>query len=180
MTENRVYFENVHSYFTDKEIKGVAARLRDHEISLCVDSGAPTIRASFLDIGIFINEHLTEAIAMGLLAPAAYDVLKSSILAATKAIYHRVRIYQSQKTRKADPYIRLQTKDKEINILVPDDLSTDELSKYIDDAITLAANIISICNDNSKHLFIEKDSSGGNTRAITLNQYVAEKKAREK
>lgn len=117
---------------------------------------------------------------MGLLAPAAYDILKSSIRAATKAIYHRIRIHQSQKTRKADPYIRLQTEDKEINILVPDDLPTDELSKYIDDAITLAANIISTSNDKSKHLFIEKDSSDGNTRAKTLNQYVAEKKATEK
>lgn len=107
MADNKIFFECTNAYFTEAEIADIAIQLRKCDIDVCVDPVTQRYKASFLDIGVFLNEYLTEAIVMGLLIPTTYGIVKSSILAAVNTIRKKMKICQADKIRNVDPYVKL-------------------------------------------------------------------------
>lgn len=180
MADSKIFFECANAYFTETEIADIATQLRERNIDVCIDSVTQRYKASFLDIGIFLNDHLTEAIVMGLLIPTTYDIVKSSILAGIKAIRKKMKICQADKIRDADPYIKLQAETYEINILIPNDLSDDELAAYLDEAFALAKGHVANPEKRYEHFFIERDELDGKVRMKTMLEYGSERAAKTK
>lgn len=115
---------------------------------------------------------MTELIVTGYLAPALYDIIKSSFLAAIRAIRRNVQILQSGKTRNAEPYIRFAKDDTEINILISDEISDEDLVSYLEDALALLKD-----GETRKDAtcFIEKSATHDTPRVKTIQQYVKDR-----
>jgi len=124
--------ENLSSGLSSNEMEEMERELNSYDIGLAfVETRA--IRASaFESLFIFINEHLTELIITGLLAPTAYDIIKSTVLLITRKSKGFIMKSNRNEPKECSKSLRLRVGEAEIIAPIPGGLSDDQFSKYMD------------------------------------------------
>lgn len=130
--ENIIVLENASVYLSDNEFIELDEQLSQYDINLkAFESHAP--KATLHDINVFISENITELMIAGLLMPAIYDIIKSSMKIIIFKIRGKVKILQSGKIREAVPCLQFKTKNGEISAPIPSNLSEEQFERYMDE-----------------------------------------------
>lgn len=182
MDSNKViFFEGGMDYLSKTELKEIKHDLQKLNIELGASSSIGVYKQFIFDIGIFINESLVNTIINNILLSATYDMVKSCILKAIRAIRSKVKVFQGDETRPAEPYIRFYYDDRSINVLIPDSIENDILSEYLDSAIHLIReNQEEIRNvSKTEDYVIEMNMAQKMATLKTMHQYAWEKAGKQ-
>jgi len=127
--ENNIMLENVSMLFSNEERDSIVQAFDEQEIGVLF-FGKRGMQSSIFDTAmIYINSNLTDLIIAGLLAPAAYDLLKNTILFVGRKISAFVH-----RAKKDAPVISLKMKsgDAEIIAPIPTNLSNEQFQMYME------------------------------------------------
>lgn len=129
---NSIAFRNVAYFISPDDRIELEEKLKKHGIGVSFFE-TRGIQASAYDfIFLYINQNLTELIIAGLLAPAAYDVIKTSILLIYKRIKNLSHATRSVRSKEITPSIQLKAGNAEIIAPIPQNLSDEQFGMYMD------------------------------------------------
>lgn len=124
-----IMLENFSLLFPDDERVQIKKLLNEQSIGvLFVETRG--VQASFIEAAsIYINEHLTELILTGLIAPAAYDAIKIAI----SAVIGKIKSWFRPPKRDSPVVcLKFKTANAEIIAPIPDYLSNEQFKIYMD------------------------------------------------
>lgn len=127
--ESGMTLENLSMLFSQEERSQIKEKLHEQNIGVLFFEKRG-VQASFFDAAaIYINAHLTELILTGLLAPAAYDVIKATV----SAVIGKIKSWVSS-VKKDRPVVclRFTTAKSEIIAPIPDYLTDEQFKIYMD------------------------------------------------
>jgi hypothetical protein len=107
----------------------IASELNEYNIGIEFIETRGIENSIFDTFSIYINVHLTELIITGLLAPAAYDVIKNSVILIVKSI---CRFAFRRKKDEPEVCIKFKTDKAEIIAPVPENLNDTQFACYMD------------------------------------------------
>lgn len=127
--ENNIMLENISFLFSSEERDSIEKAFDEQEIGILFFEKRGIQNSIFDTAMIYINSNLTDLIIAGLLAPAAYDLLKNTILFVGRKISAFVH-----RAKKDEPVISLKMKsgDAEIIAPIPTNLSNEQFQIYMD------------------------------------------------
>lgn len=132
------------------------------------------IKNSIFDgIEIILNNNLFNMLVGGVLMPAAYDVLKNSLVIIIKKIRNsNIKLLRANKDPKpVNAVIKVKTDAGEIIASIDQELSPEEVEKYIE-ALIMAHKIANNIPDNKNQHFIVEKTSDGNLEVLILSEYL--------
>ena len=180
--ESNISVVNV-SYFIPLESrKELEQALSSHEIGLLFyEQRQNSIQASlFQTIIVYVNEHLTELLIYGILAPTAYDTLKKAIHFVAKSISGFIRKRDKDET---DPSMKFKIGNAEVIAPIPSNLSDEQFSSYMD---TLKNTLKRLSDNEARKVerydrfIVEYDRKTENLYIKTVSQYGSERAAEQR
>jgi hypothetical protein len=138
------------------------------------------LQALFSTVCFYINAHLTELFICGLLAPAAYDVFKSTIFAISKRI---MSFLKNHKNKEENPGIQLKIGKAEIIVPIPNNLSDEQFSIYMDSVRELSKSFIDSepkIRETFSCFIMEYNDETSYLSIKTINQYGMERIAEQR
>lgn len=174
-TENMIGIglENASIYLSDNELMELDKNLLQYDIHLIPfeNHGA---KASLNDINVFISENITELMIAGLLMPAIYDTIKSTMKIIIYKIKEKVRILKSGNIREAVPCLRFKTKNGEISAPIPSNLSEDQFERYMDEIKIAIESIHTNPQIKYESFVVEQNEKSLKVEIKTMLQYTQE------
>ncbi|HCX79664.1 MAG TPA: hypothetical protein DG577_09650 [Firmicutes bacterium] len=127
--ESGISARNVSHFLPPEERKALEEELNRHGIGLVFFEQRSAQASIFKTIVVYLNEHLTELFITGLLAPAAYDAIKTTLLCLTKhiAIFFR----KHGKKEETYPNMRITIGKAEVIAPIPSNLNEKQFSAYL-------------------------------------------------
>lgn len=129
--ESEISAVNVSYFMPNEKREELKKALSNHEINMLFrEQRHDSVQASlFQTIVLYINEHLTELFICGLLAPAAYDIVKTTILYIAKSIS---KLIQKPGKDETYPSMKLNIGNAEIIAPIPTNLNEEQFTSYMD------------------------------------------------
>jgi hypothetical protein len=127
----------------------------------------------FDGIEIILNNNLFNMLVGGVLMPAAYDILKNSLVVIVKKIKNsNVKFLRANKDPEPiNAVIKIKTDVGEIIASIDQELTPEEVEKYIE-ALIMAHKIASNTLDNKNQYFIVDKTSDGELEVLLLSEYL--------
>lgn len=142
--ENVIAADNLSLILSQEEKESIAAALNEQEIGLLFVEKRSMVQAVFQTVYLYINENLTELIIAGLIAPAAYDAIKSTV----SRIVDRMRKRLKNPEREAAVVsLKLESGNVEITAPIPTTLTDEQFSQYMD---MLRASVAQMSSDQDR------------------------------
>jgi hypothetical protein len=180
--ENTIMVENLSKSLSDNERKKIEDMLHSNNIHIGFYETGP--QASLFDaITIFFNEPLTKMIITGLLTSGTYDVIKFVVSCFLSKLKNAFLIKFDSKegvVKKNIPQLNLhlRTGNAEINILVSDNLSHEQMLEYMDKArktiIELEKTKIRNLKNHETFVIVSYDDKSELVKVMTIVQYAKE------
>jgi hypothetical protein len=173
LNSNGLILINSYMCFTPEERKKLEESFEknDMEIFFIEQRG---INSSIFDgIEIILNNNLFNMLVGGVLMPAAYDILKNSLVVIVKKIKNsNVKFLRANKDPEPiNAVIKIKTDVGEIIASIDQELTPEEVEKYIE-ALIMAHKIASNTLDNKNQYFIVDKTSDGELEVLLLSEYL--------
>jgi hypothetical protein len=178
MQYDAIILENGPMYLTQTELNNLKRTLKESNITLQTFSN-DTPKDALNDISVYICAHITELFIAGLLIPAAYDILKSSLKFIIFRIKEKVKIIQAGKVREAQPCIQFQICNGEIIALIPKNLSENQFDKYMDELLQAVRSVKTDSRKKYVSFIIKQNEVTLEIEAKTMQQYAQEQYAKQ-
>lgn len=177
--ENIIVLENASIYLSGAEFMELDEQLSQYDIHLkAFENHGP--KGSLHDINVFISENITELMIAGLLMPAIYDTIKSSMKIVIYKIRGKVKILQSGKIREAIPCLELKTKNGQISAPIPLNLSEEQFERYMDEIKRAIESIQPNPQIKYESFVVEQNEKSLKVEAKTMLQYAQEQCQKQK
>lgn len=127
--EDYIMVKNMSFVIGCEERNIITSKLNENNIGIEFIETRGIENSIFDAFSIYINAHLTELIITGLLAPAAYDAIKNSVILIVKSI---CRFTFRRKKDEPEVCIKFKTDKAEIIAPVPENLNDTQFASYMD------------------------------------------------
>lgn len=173
LNSNGLILINSYMCFTPEERKKLEQSFEKNDMEIFFIEQRGINNSIFDGIEIILNNNLFNMLVGGVLMPAAYDVLKNSLVVIVKKIKNsNVKILRANKDPEPiNAVIKIRTDVGEIIASIDQELSPEEVEKYID-ALIMAHKIASNTLDNKNQYFIVDKVSDGNLEVLLLSEYL--------
>ncbi|EGO9350421.1 hypothetical protein DSM16_14450, partial [Enterococcus faecalis] len=142
LNSNGMILINSYMFFTPEERTELKQNFEENNIELFFLEERGIKNSIFDGIEIILNNNLFNMLVGGVLMPAAYDVLKNSLVIIVKKIRNsNVKLLRANKDPEpVNAVIKVKTDAGEIIASIDQELSSEEVEKYID-ALIMAHKI---------------------------------------
>lgn len=173
LNSNGMILINSYMCFTPEERKKLEQSFEKNDMEIFFIEQRGINNSIFDGIEIILNNNLFNMLVEGVLMPAAYDVLKNSLVVIVKKIKNsNIKILRANKDPEPrNAVIKIRTDVGEIIASIDQELSPEEVEKYID-ALIMAHKIASNTLDNKNQYFIVDKVSDGNLEVLLLSEYL--------
>lgn len=173
LNSNGMILINSYMCFTPEERKKMEQSFEKNDMEIFFIEQRGINNSIFDGIEIILNNNLFNMLVGGVLMPAAYDVLKNSLVVIVKKIKNsNIKILRANKDPEPiNAVIKIRTDVGEIIASIDQELSPEEVEKYID-ALIMAHKIASNTLDNKNQYFIVDKVSDGNLEVLLLSEYL--------
>lgn len=173
LNSNGMILINSYMCFTPEERKKLKQSFEKNDMEIFFIEQRGINNSIFDGIEIILNNNLFNMLVEGVLMPAAYDVLKNSLVVIVKKIKNsNIKILRANKDPEPrNAVIKIRTDVGEIIASIDQELSPEEVEKYID-ALIMAHKIASNTLDNKNQYFIVDKVSDGNLEVLLLSEYL--------
>lgn len=173
LNSNRLFLMNGDMFLTPEERTEMKQNFEENnmEIFFLEERG---VRNSIFDgIEIILNNNLFNMLVGGVLMPAAYDVLKNSLVFLVKKIRNsNIKLLRANKDPEpVNAVIKVKADAGEIIASIDQELSPEEVEKYIE-ALIMAHKIANNTPNNKNQQFIVEKTSDGNLEVLLLLEYL--------
>ena len=153
LNSNGMILINSYMFFTPEERTELKQNFEENNIELFFLEERGIKNSIFDGIEIILNNNLFNMLVGGVLMPAAYDVLKNSLVIIVKKIRNsNVKLLRANKDPEpVNAVIKVKTDAGEIIASIDQELSSEEVEKYID-ALIMAHKIANNTPDNKNQL----------------------------
>lgn len=176
-SSNRIVVVSGSGCFKPKERKELEEALEENNLSLIFLEHRSIQGSVFDGIEIILNNNLFNMIVGGLIMPAAYDTLKTSLTLIIKKIKHsEIKILRAnKKPEPANVVIKIKTDAGEIIASINRVLSETEIEKYMQ-ALIEAYKIADSPEGSTKQYYIIDTNSDDTLEILTFMDYLKKHK----
>ncbi|WP_270285542.1 hypothetical protein [Enterococcus faecalis] len=173
LNSNGMILINSYMFFTPEERTELKQNFEENNIELFFLEERGIKNSIFDGIEIILNNNLFNMLVGGVLMPTAYDVLKNSLVIIVKKIRNsNVKLLRANKDPEpVNAVIKVKTDAGEIIASIDQELSSEEVEKYID-ALIMAHKIANNTPDNKNQYFIVDKASDGALEVLLLSEYL--------
>lgn len=173
LNSNGVILINSYMCFTPEERKKLEQSFEKNDMEIFFIEQRGINNSIFDGIEIILNNNLFNMLVGGVLMPAAYDALKNSLAFIVKKIKNSsVKFLRANKDPEPiNAVIKIKTDVGEIIASIDQELSLEEVEKYIE-ALIMAHKIASNTLDNKNQYFIVDKTSDGELEVLLLSEYL--------
>jgi hypothetical protein len=159
--------------FTPEERKKLEESFEKNDMEIFFIEQRGINNSIFDGIEIILNNNLFNMLVGGVLMPAAYDILKNSLVVIVKKIKNsNVKFLRANKDPEPiNAVIKIKTDVGEIIASIDQELTPEEVEKYIE-ALIMAHKIASNTLDNKNQYFIVDKTSDGELEVLLLSEYL--------
>ncbi|MGX7410459.1 hypothetical protein ACWOE8_19660 [Enterococcus avium] len=170
---NRLILMNGDMFLTPEERTELKQSFEENNMEIFFLEQRGIKNSIFDGIEIILNNNLFNMLIGGVLMPAAYDVLKNSLVTIVKKIRKsNIKILRANKDPEpVNAVIKVKTDAGEIIASIDQELSPEEVEKYIE-ALIMAHKIANNTPDNKNQHFIVEKTSDGNLEVLPLMEYL--------
>lgn len=173
LNSNGLVLMNGGMFFTSKERTEMKQSFEENNMEIFFLEQRAIQNSIFDGIEIILNNNLFNMLVGGVLMPAAYDVLKNSLVIIVKKIRNsNIKLLRANKdSEPVNVIIKVRTDAGEIIASIDQELSPEEVEKYIE-ALIMAHKIANNIPDNKNQYFIVEKTSDGNLEVLILSEYL--------
>lgn len=173
LNSNGMILINSYMCFTPEERKKLKQSFEKNDMEIFFIEQRGINNSIFDGIEIILNNNLFNMLVGGVLMPAAYDVLKNNLVDIIKKIKNsNVKFLRANKDPEPiNAVIKIKTDVGEIIASIDQELSPEEVEKYIE-ALIMAHKIASNTLDNKNQYFIVDKASDGDLEVLLLSEYL--------
>lgn len=169
--KNRLLIDNGSLFFSNNERDAITELFNEQEIDI-IFGNRNICNSIFNTIVIYFNHYLTNSIIEGIILPAAYDLLKNTILTIGSKISSSKIV-----SKKDEPVISLKMKldDAELIAPIPNNLSDEQLQIYMN---MLERAILKLPKERNKYesFFAESNKELDKVEIKTMLEYINEQR----
>jgi hypothetical protein len=173
LNSNGLILINSYMCFTPEERKKLEESFEKNDMEIFFIEQRGINNSIFDGIEIILNNNLFNMLVGGVLMPAAYDILKNSLVVIVKKIKNsNVKFLRANKDPEPiNAVIKIKTDVGEIIASIDQELTPEEVEKYIE-ALIMAHKIASNTLDNKNQYFIVDKTSDGELEVLLLSEYL--------
>jgi hypothetical protein len=173
LNSNGLILINSYMCFTPEERKKLEESFEKNDMEIFFIEQRGINNSIFDGSEIILNNNLFNMLVGGVLMPAAYDILKNSLVVIVKKIKNsNVKFLRANKDPEPiNAVIKIKTDVGEIIASIDQELTPEEVEKYIE-ALIMAHKIASNTLDNKNQYFIVDKTSDGELEVLLLSEYL--------
>ena len=173
LNSNGLILINSFIYFTPVERRELELKFEKNNMKIFFLEQRGIQNSIFEGIEIILNNNLFNMLVGGLLMPTAYDILKTSLVSIVKKINNgNGKTLRARKDDEpANAVIKIKTDAGEIIASINQELSTEEVEKYIQ-ALVKAYVIANNTPNGKNQYFIVDKSSDDELEVLLLSDYL--------
>lgn len=180
--DNKIVLRNVYHLITAEEREKLEEDFANQKIGIDFYETRGMQMSVFDCIYLYLNQNLSELLITGLLAPAAYDLIKSSALFLIKRVKKLLHKVSAKRISEVKPSIQLKCGNAEITAVIPDNLSDEQFYAYMD----LLKQTLSEVNEHKfqpllkyQSFIAEYDANSNYIKVSTITEYGYEQIAKQ-